>query len=130
MAKWVLILDDEQAIIETLSAILEQVMPGQVYGTADWVKANDFLRDHVGERILLICDLKMPGIRGADFCGTILKFFPNVTVVIHSGSVSSQKDLPAGLETVQFVTKGDLDKLLGLVESSKAVVGNDASGKG
>lgn len=82
----IFILDDDDAIRESLTAIFEGAGYA-VKSSGDWVEISALVMSTNRERTraVLIADLNMPGIRGEDFCKTVVAYCKNVTVVLHSG---------------------------------------------
>lgn len=99
------VLDDDKGVRAVLKALLE----GEgydVFASDEW--------SVVGKKILstrapavLVSDLNMTGIRGIDFCRTVVKHRPNVGVVLLSGEDPKSVAAAAADLKVRFAVKGD-----------------------
>lgn len=94
----VLIIDDEEAVREAVSDILEFVGIG-VLTAVDGVSGIDLFRAHQHEIDLVLLDLSMPGLNGADTFQELRKIDPTVKVILSSGFDEAEV-------TRQFVGQG------------------------
>lgn len=97
-----LIVDDEPAILEVTSAMLER--EGYEVSTAeDGVDAIEHLVDPLPN--LVISDLRMPKMSGIEFLALVREQFPHVPVIAMSGEFTDT-ELPAGVLADAFLQKG------------------------
>ena len=97
-----LIVDDEPAILEVTSAMLER--EGYEVSTAeDGVEAMERLVDPLPN--LVISDLRMPKMSGIELLALVRGRFPQVPVIAMSGEFT-EHELPPGLLADAFLQKG------------------------
>ncbi len=100
MKKRILVVDDEQMIIDTITIILEE-MGYEVHGLTDPVKAVD--EAVKGGYDLILLDLRMPEMNGAEVAASILKERPDAVILIQTGYPTdplAQKALEAGAQAL------------------------------
>lgn len=98
----VLVVDDEQVILQTTSAILES--DGfSVRVAADGFAALIALRG--AEPDVIISDLRMPGMSGFEFLSIVRRRFPQIPVIAISGEYITE-NMPPGLLMDVFFQKG------------------------
>ena len=98
----VLIVDDEQSICDGVEAILSRA-GYRVSRALSGEEAVGLAREE--EFDLILMDLIMPGMDGADACSEIRKLRPRVRIVAISGS-------PAGQRVEKFVRCGGIEVFL------------------
>lgn len=94
----VLIIDDEEAVREAVSDILGFTGIG-VLTAVDGVSGIDLFRANQHKIDLVLLDLSMPGLNGADTFQELRKIDPTVKVVLSSGFDEAEA-------TRQFVGQG------------------------
>jgi CheY-like chemotaxis protein len=84
-ARMVFLLDDEPIVQAIVKTVLERA-GYRVLGSPLW---SDVGREVMAVRetssTVLVSDLNLPGIRGEDFCRTILKYRPGLDLVLYTG---------------------------------------------
>jgi DNA-binding NarL/FixJ family response regulator len=81
----VFLLDDEPIVQELVRAVLAR-NGLEVVASALWSDVGRQLMAVRGVRpSVLISDLNLPGIRGEDFCRTVLKYRPTLSLVLYTG---------------------------------------------
>lgn len=98
----VLVVDDEPAILQTLSAILEAA-GYQVRTAGDGFFALKLLRETPPD--LIISDLRMPAMSGFELLAIVRRRFPHIPVIAISGEYVMD-GMPAGLLADFFFQKG------------------------
>ena len=83
-ARPVLIVDDEQIVLETLTELLQAVGIGNVVSCRDSRDATAILAREHGSVVLL--DLNMPHVTGMELLPTILSEYPDTPVVVLTGN--------------------------------------------
>jgi FixJ family two-component response regulator len=105
----IFLLDDEPSVQAVVGRVLER-KGFSVYASALW---SDIGRELMAMRSprppLLVSDLNLPGIRGEDFCRTLLKYRPSLGLVLYTGvseveAAAAAKRLANG---VRWVLKRD-----------------------
>lgn len=81
---WFWLLDDEQAIVDMSKRILEHA-GHEVYAFTSSLKALETCRSHPDRFDLIITDMTMPGMTGADLSVELLKTRPDIPIVICTG---------------------------------------------
>jgi CheY-like chemotaxis protein len=105
----IFVLDDEPAVQAVVRKVLER-RGFSVYASPLW---SDVGRELMALRAdkppLLVSDLNLPGIRGEDFCRTLLKYRPNLGLVLYTGIERTEAEAAARRlgETVRWVLKRD-----------------------
>ena len=84
-------LDDEEFALELIEQALASLGPVTV--TQRWSTLIRPLMRGEG-RILLVCDLKMPGMDGATFCGIVRRHAAHVKIIMFT---SAPDEGPAGV---------------------------------
>jgi CheY-like chemotaxis protein len=104
----VYVLDDDPAVLKVLGRALE----AQGFATrcsSLWSEIGQELiakRRGAERNLALVCDVNMPGIRGEDFCRTMLRHNPELRLILYSGQTEPEVQEVAGrLGGVPFVTK-------------------------
>jgi DNA-binding NtrC family response regulator len=83
-AQVVLVIDDEEAVRDAVTDILEFV--GMVVMSAvDGISGIELFRAHQEEIDLVLLDLSMPGLNGADTFDELRKINPAAKVILSSG---------------------------------------------
>ena len=91
----VLVVDDEDVIRDLLEDVFD--MAGvQAMAVSDGAKALALLRDEAFN--VVFCDLRMPGIVGAELVRKMLALAPTTRIIMMSGDDSSDGDLRAALD--------------------------------
>lgn len=113
----ILVVDDEQGIIDSLSVVLKR-SGYAIHGTTDPLEAIELVRN--GDFDLLVLDFLMQPIHGDEVVERIRVFNEDIYILLLTG----HKDLAPPLETIKrleiqgYCEKGDrFDQLLLLVES-------------
>ena len=90
----IFVLDDDPTILRMAKSALKRL--GDVREAALWSQISSPLLTaaRVGERVVLVCDLEMPGINGAEFCRIVRRHAASVRIVIFS---SKTEDAPEGV---------------------------------
>jgi PAS domain S-box-containing protein len=116
----ILLLDDEQAIVEMGTAILEQV-GYKVTTETDSLRALEVFRAGPAEFDLIITDYTMPNLTGMDFAEEVRRIRPDIPIVLCTGfnekiTPDGVKDLgvhllmkPYGLRQISEVVRNNLD---------------------
>ena len=98
----ILVVDDEPSVLETMAEILRT--RSYVVATArDGLEGMSAIRTHLPD--LIISDLTMPRMSGAEFIATIRKLFPNIPIIAFSGHYIGD-DIPPGVLADAFLQKG------------------------
>ena len=85
------LLDDDPVILKGAEEALQDL--GTVQAAALWSElASSLLRSNGDAPSLLVCDLDMPGIKGADFCKIVQKHSPNTRILIFTSSPERAPD--------------------------------------
>jgi PAS domain S-box-containing protein len=100
----ILCVDDEEAIVEVASLILER-LGYRVTGVTDAVRALEEFRARPSEFAAVVTDLGMPGLSGAELLRRVRELRPGVPVVLTSGYLR-----PEDAETLQGL--GGIDVVL------------------
>lgn len=115
----ILVVDDEESIRSTSTAILAQ--KGYEVRTAeDGFAALLELRRSLPD--IIISDLRMPNMSGFEFLSVVRRRFPHIAVIAISGEYNGSQ--PAGLIADAFFTKGShtpeqlFNKIASLLEQS------------
>lgn len=85
----VLVIDDEDIVLQTTRAILEQ-SGYQVITAANGELGVEAVRKHKNQLAAVILDLTMPVMGGEEALGRIKEFAPSVPVILSSGYDASQ----------------------------------------
>lgn len=85
----VFLVDDDAAVIRTLSAILER-RGCDVTASTDPVEAISLFRNRPQHYRLVMTDLKMPVMTGEEFITEVRKIRPHVPVVVCSGYLDEE----------------------------------------
>ena len=83
-AKTILIVDDEETILSITGAILER-FGYRVLTARDGVEAVDLANEHAGKIHLVLLDLNMPVMGGAEAFSLLRKTHPALKVILWSG---------------------------------------------
>ena len=119
MEKHILVIDDEEAIRKLFRRVIE-TRDRHIHSAASGAEALELLEQQPMDLILL--DLNMPGMDGADTLVTIRKTHPTVPVFIVSGFGDAYRDRLGALREagIEFATiNKPVDK-----ERLRAVVNN------
>ena len=108
----ILVVDDEPAIREVISAVLRHRQMEIVTAASGDEAVARFLEGGVD---MMILDQRMPGMSGAELHGILSQEFASET---HGGGVT-----PGGLPPVLIVTGAPDDEVLGSAEWGEAFVG-------
>lgn len=84
MGQVVLIIDDEEAVREAVSDILG-FAGVEVLAAVDGDMGIDLFKTHQHDIALVLLDLSMPGLNGADTFQELRKIDPSVRVILSSG---------------------------------------------
>jgi CheY-like chemotaxis protein len=111
----IFVLDDDRFILKAIERVLNPIGHIQV-ATAwgDLATALTKIGRDPHARVLLVCDLEMPGIRGIDFCRLVRKHTPAVKIVIFSGSAG---ELPPDVVDAVVPKASGLDTLVRTVQA-------------
>jgi CheY-like chemotaxis protein len=115
----ILVVDDEESIRSTSTAILTQ-LGYEVRTAADGFAALVELRRSPPD--IIISDLRMPNMSGFEFLSVVRRRFPHIAVIAISGEYNGSE--PAGLIADAFFTKGHyapeqlFKEIAGLLEQS------------
>ena len=112
----ILIVDDEEALVWSLSTRLSKVRPGYVVVTAsNGVEALEKLREQPLD--LLVADVRMPGMSGIDLVFAALQHQPNLPVVVMTAFKTAEVSTLAEISAIQFLEKPfDFDFFLTMVD--------------
>jgi two-component system, cell cycle sensor histidine kinase and response regulator CckA len=103
-SRWILLVDDEPAIIPLITTILKK--HGWTVKEAGNGEAAMAALDHAATPpSLLICDVLMPGIDGLELTRRILARLPNLKVIFISGHLTDISWWPADLQGHRFIAK-------------------------
>ncbi len=112
------ILDDSKPMRTTLALLLEEV-GYEVFASEEWSVIGRKIMA-LREPAVLLSDLHMPGIRGVDFCHTVLKHKRTVGIVLISGDDAglerARRSLGPGVYCSQKSTSPN--KLLAIVSEA------------
>lgn len=102
MAKFVLIVEDDPLLRDTIVAIVEDAgLQGEDFESAD--DALVFLSKHADRVAAVLTDVRMPGtMDGFVLARTIVSRWPRIVVVVNSGQPDRPQDYPT---SVRFVSK-------------------------
>jgi len=109
--RWILVVDDEQAIQQMLQSALER--PGWDVRTFDGAEqALAGIDSSASPPSLLVCDVIMPRVDGMELTRRVLARVPGIKIVIISGRLSDASWWPADMRDHPFLEKpfalGDL----------------------
>ena len=108
----ILVVDDEQAVCETMAMILRS--RGYVVHTAN--NGSDALRRLENMRLdLVISELDMPGMSGFELISAIRSCFPSMPIVAMSGAYTADC-LPGSLNAFYAKGQSGPQQLLSIVE--------------
>lgn len=100
----VVLLDDEHTARRAITAQLQAA--GFVVAPCEfWSEAAVALVKDRGRPRFLVSDLDMPGIRGEDFCASVRRHWPEVTVVLFTGADEARAARAVGDLGVDYVPK-------------------------
>ena len=99
----ILVVDDEPAIRETISVILESE-GYEVLTAADGVEGIHSLSKSLPD--LIISDLNMPRMTGFEFLAVVRERFPHIATIAMSGGYSAD-EIPSGILADAFLQKGN-----------------------
>jgi CheY-like chemotaxis protein len=85
----VLFVDDEEALVFLAERTLQR-MGYRVSGHTDPLRALEAFRSQPGEFDVVVTDLSMPGMSGADLARALLELRPDVPIVMTSGYVRAE----------------------------------------
>ncbi|MGO9611859.1 MAG: response regulator [Dissulfurispiraceae bacterium] len=113
----VLLVDDEQAFVDTLSQRL-QMRDLKVHKVYDGEQALSFVKGE--EPDVMVLDLKMPGMQGMEVLKEIRKKYPNMQVIILTGHGTDKDEQEARrLGGFDFLKKpADIDTLVGRIKEA------------
>jgi CheY-like chemotaxis protein len=111
----VLIVDDEQAVLQMGTEVLEH-LGYNVVSECDCMKALDLFRSKPGDFDLVITDYTMPKLNGLDFAAEVRRTRPEIPVILCTGF--SEKVTPDSLEGLEIEV---LFKPYGMKQISEAV---------
>ena len=98
----ILVVDDEPAVLETMAEILRT--RSYVVATAsDGLEGMSAIQTHPPD--LIISDLTMPRMSGAEFIASVRRMFPNIPIIAFSGHHIGD-DMPPGVLADAFLQKG------------------------
>ncbi len=103
--KWILIVDDEEAVLSVLKSSLKKLGPDFSVSTAtNGMAALDLIRQHPYD--LIVTDYKMAGMNGLELLDRIKAQQPNARVILMTafGNASIQKDAQAK-QAYRYLTK-------------------------
>lgn len=101
---WILLVDDEPAIIPLIANIL--IKQGWIVKEAgNGETAMAVIDSTPTPPSLLICDVLMPGIDGLELTRRILARFPRLKVIFISGHLTDVSWWPADLRGHRFIAK-------------------------
>lgn len=85
----IFLLDDDELILEALRGALSTLAPVQSGTLWSQLSSPLFSAARAKKDVILICDLKMPGIDGLEFCKIVRRYVPSSKIVVFSSSVES-----------------------------------------
>jgi len=88
----ILVVDDEASIRTIATAVLEEHGYG-VQSCGDGMEAITIFKAHSGEIALVLTDVDMPNLNGAELAKTLLRIRPDVRLIVMSGL--SRSDAPS-----------------------------------
>ena len=95
----ILVVDDEPAVLETMAEILRT--RSYVVATAsDGLEGMSAIQTHPPD--LIISDLTMPRMSGAEFIASVRRMFPNIPIIAFSGQHIGD-DMPPGVLADAFL---------------------------
>jgi CheY-like chemotaxis protein len=116
-SRWILVVDDDVDIRETLALLLE-VKGFIAVGAGDGLEALDQIRAH-GRPGVVLLDLRMPRMNGPDFARALHAdpTLASIPIVVLSGDATAP-DVAAELGARGLLRKPiELDELLGVVRA-------------
>lgn len=106
----IFILDDDPGTRSSLTAVLGDAgyKEEEIEASGDWTQISALVMatNRRDVRAVLIADLNMPGIRGEDFCKTVMAYCKNVKIVLHSADPDLVDRARQLGETVTAIPKG------------------------
>ncbi len=102
----ILIVDDEPSITRMLKLVLERSLPVEVFPFQDARQALAWIESGEADPAVVICDLRMPGMDGLEFCRELKRLDFQAPVIILSAYASSEM----GQETEGFGVKAFIQK--------------------
>jgi CheY-like chemotaxis protein len=122
---WILLVDDEPAIIPLIGTILRK-QGWFVTEAGGSEAAMAAIENATTPPALLICDVLMPGVDGLELTRRILARLPRLKVIFISGHLTDISWWPADLRGHRFVAKPfTVDQLASVVAEVLAEPGND-----
>ncbi|HEX2854845.1 MAG TPA: response regulator [Opitutaceae bacterium] len=103
-SRWILLVDDEPAIIPLITTILKKE-GWTVKEASNGEAAMAAIETAATPPSLLICDVLMPGIDGLELTRRILGRLPKLKVIFISGHLTDVSWWPADLRGHRFVAK-------------------------
>src|ERR687887_2206647 len=114
----ILVLDDEFDIINPIKHSLEKIGL-HVYAFTDPLLALEHFRINCKNYILVISDIRMPGMNGFEFVRKIREISPAIKVLLMSAFEINSTELSAGLGEAKI--EGFIQKPISLRELSSIV---------
>jgi two-component system, cell cycle sensor histidine kinase and response regulator CckA len=103
-SKWILLVDDEPAILQLLETVLSE--QGRVVRVAKNAEdATAAVDSAPTPPVLLICDVLMPGVDGLEMARRLVARLPLLKVIFISGHLEDISWWPADLCEYRFVGK-------------------------
>ena len=79
--KWILVLDDEFDIVTVIKKWLRR-NGFTVYGFTDPYLAFEHFKINYEDYCLVLCDIRMPGMKGIEFAGKVKEIKPKIYVLL------------------------------------------------
>ena len=114
----ILILDDELDIINPIKHSLERIGL-HVYAFTDPLLALEHFRINCKDYILVISDIRMPGMNGFEFVRKVREISPAIKVLLMSAFEVNSAELSAGLGEAKI--DGFIQKPVSLAELTNVV---------
>ena len=101
-----MIVDDEQYLTRLLKQALERALPVEAFPFQDARSALAWIESGEADPDAVVCDLRMPGMDGLEFCRELKKRDFKPPVIIFSGYVSPEAAAEAkGLGVTALIEK-------------------------
>ena len=95
MRKTILVVDDEESVIRSLTAVLAK-LGFKVQVAQNGPEGIDCFERHRDEILLVLADIVMPGMYGTDMAAQIRKIDPEAKILLMSGYPEAKPDMDAG----------------------------------
>lgn len=129
MRNTILVVDDEESVIRSLTAVLAK-LGFKVQVAQNGPEGIECFLRHQEEILLVLADIVMPGMYGTEMVAEIRKIDPGMKILLMSGYPEAKPDMEAG-PGYAFVEKPILAlQLLNAIESLTGPVSGRTIGSG